>query len=82
MWLVRAILCFVLSAFLGIYSFYQYADLGRWEQEGGTRMLSSITRIEYSIGGRTGVLVGGLLFALILAGLGVQHVRRKLASNG
>ncbi len=82
MWLFRAILCFVLSAFLGIYSFYQYADLGRWEQEGGTRMLSSITRMEYSIGGRTGVLVGGLIFALILLVVGIQHIRRRLASNG
>lgn len=50
---------------------HQYNDLGRWEAEGGLRVLDEFTSVIYHTLGRVGVLLAGLLLSFFMIGLGV-----------
>lgn len=73
------------SAAIAIFFFamaaYEYSDLTEWEADGGTRMMNSMTRILYDIGGKWGVAGSSIAIGLYFVWMVIQHVRSFKASS-
>jgi hypothetical protein len=56
---------------LGALGVYEYFDFTEFEQSGGTRQVSKMTKMAYEMGGKWGVVGLTMAFAVLLLGVGI-----------
>ena len=60
-------------------SIWEFLDLSRLEQEGGTRTVSSYIALLYNLLGKWGILIVGLILSLFLVAFGIWTLQKSKA---